>query len=315
MAVNNTNTFTNHTGNGTEVNFAISFSYISILGITVTIDEVVKTIDTDYTITGQQLTFVTAPANGVAIKFQRNTDISLPVVDFQDGSVLTELDLDTGLRQVLFAQQENADDAAAGSVPDGEHLTANGKRIGGVETPVSDTDVANKAYTDLFLKRDGSLPLTGEVNSGGNKITNLGDATNANDAVTKGQLDAGIGNAQSAVTTSTTKAQEASDSADDAQGFANEAKGYRDEANVAKGIAQNLARVSVFLGFKREDDGMLVMEYSTAGDQLSPQKVYKTEDYYQNGASHAFFLGEDILNSNGIPAISFQPTGNLILDI
>ena len=46
-----------------------------------------------------------------------------------------------------------------------------------------------------------------------------------------------------------------------------------------------------------------------------PQKVYKTEDYYQNGASHAFFLGEDILNSSGIPAISFQPTGNLILDI
>ena len=43
--------------------------------------------------------------------------------------------------------------------------------------------------------------------------------------------------------------------------------------------------------------------------------IYKTEDYYQNGASHAFFLGEDILNSNGIPAISFQPTGNLILDI
>ena len=28
MATNTTNTFTNHTGNGTEVNFSISFSYI-----------------------------------------------------------------------------------------------------------------------------------------------------------------------------------------------------------------------------------------------------------------------------------------------
>ena len=114
MATNTTNTFTNHTGNGTEVNFSISFTYISKTDIDVTVGGVLKTQGTHYTVNGQQITFTSGntPANGAAIKIQRDTNISVKTVDFQDGSVLTEADLDSNTNQTLFAQQEITDKLA-----------------------------------------------------------------------------------------------------------------------------------------------------------------------------------------------------------
>ena len=105
---------------------------------------------------------------------------------------LQNLTLIQDLRQVLFAQQENADETASGIVTDGNDLTANNKRIKLINDPVDAKDAANKQYVDGFVKRDGSLALTGDLDAGGNKIGSLGDGVNASDAVNKGQLDAGI---------------------------------------------------------------------------------------------------------------------------
>ena len=112
MATNTAASFTNHTGNGTAGPFSISFSYLSEAEVDVTVGGVSKTITTHYTFTSAtQITFTSGnePGNGVAIKFQRDTDISAKKVDFADGSVLTEADLDTQNDQVLFAQQEMLD--------------------------------------------------------------------------------------------------------------------------------------------------------------------------------------------------------------
>ena len=112
MATNTAASFTNHTGNGTAGPFSISFSYLSEAEVDVTVGGVLKTLTTHYTFTSAtQITFTSGnePGNGVAIKFQRDTDISAKKVDFADGSVLTETDLDTQNDQVLFAQQEILD--------------------------------------------------------------------------------------------------------------------------------------------------------------------------------------------------------------
>ena len=112
MATNTAASFTNHTGNGTAGPFSISFSYLAESEVDVTVGGVLKTITTHYTFTSAtQITFTSGnePGNGVAIKFQRDTDISAKKVDFADGSVLTETDLDTQNDQVLFAQQEILD--------------------------------------------------------------------------------------------------------------------------------------------------------------------------------------------------------------
>tara|TARA_B100000963_G_scaffold269857_2_gene238011 strand:+ start:1149 stop:1625 length:477 start_codon:yes stop_codon:yes gene_type:complete len=115
MATNTAASFTNHTGNGSAGPFSISFSYLAESDVDVTVGGVLKTINTHYTFTSaSQITFTSGnePANGVAIKFQRDTNISTKKVDFVDGSVLTEADLDANSNQLLFSMQEIIDSGA-----------------------------------------------------------------------------------------------------------------------------------------------------------------------------------------------------------
>ena len=112
MATNTANSFTNHTGNNTAGPFAISFSYLDEAEVDVTVDGVLKSKTTHYTFpSATTISFTSGnhPGNGAVIKFQRDTDISIKKVDFQDGSVLTEIDLDNVNNQTLYALQENLD--------------------------------------------------------------------------------------------------------------------------------------------------------------------------------------------------------------
>ena len=114
MATNTAASSTTHTGNGSTNAFAISFSFLADSEIDVTVADVLKTINTHYTISGSTVTFTSGntPANGASVKLQRDTDISAKKVDFSDGSVLTEADLDANSDQIIFAQQEITDKLA-----------------------------------------------------------------------------------------------------------------------------------------------------------------------------------------------------------
>ena len=112
MATNTSATSQTHNGNGSTATFAISFSFLENTEVDVTVGGVLKTLDTHYTISGSSVTFTSGniPPSGTGnIKFQRDTNISAKKVDFADGSVLTETDLDNNSYQILFAQQEITD--------------------------------------------------------------------------------------------------------------------------------------------------------------------------------------------------------------
>jgi len=109
MATNTAASFTSHTGNGGAGPFSISFSYQSEDEIDVTVAGVLKTKDTHYTFpSATTISFTSGnhPASGAAIKFQRDTNISAKKVDFTDGAILTEDDLDTNTDHLLFGLQE-----------------------------------------------------------------------------------------------------------------------------------------------------------------------------------------------------------------
>ena len=109
MATNTAATFTSHTGNNTAGPFSISFSYLSEDEIDVTVGGVLKTKTTHYTFpSATTISFTSGnhPANGAAIKFQRDTNISAKKVDFVDGAILTESDLDANTDHLLFGLQE-----------------------------------------------------------------------------------------------------------------------------------------------------------------------------------------------------------------
>ena len=137
MATNTVPTFTNHTGNGTAGPFNIGFNYIDKSEVIVRVNEVLKSTPTHYTfISNTQITFTSGnePASGLNIEFRRSTNITTAKVDFEDGSVLTEADLDANTNQLLFALQENTDAVNAD----------------------------NLESSNIYL-RDGSRPLTGNI--------------------------------------------------------------------------------------------------------------------------------------------------------
>ena len=112
MATNTTATSQTHNGNGSTATFAISFSFLENTEVDVTVGGVLKTLGTHYNISGSSVTFTSGnipPSGTNNIKFQRDTNISTKKVDFADGSVLTETDLDNNSDQILFAQQEITD--------------------------------------------------------------------------------------------------------------------------------------------------------------------------------------------------------------
>ena len=80
-----------YTGNNSTVDYALPFSYIATSHIYAWLD---NSATTAFSVSGSTVTFDTAPGSGVAILIKRVTPTDARLVDFTDGSVLTEQDLD-----------------------------------------------------------------------------------------------------------------------------------------------------------------------------------------------------------------------------
>ena len=85
-----------YTGNGSTTGYALPFSYIAPTHIQAFINNAQTTL---FTLSGSTLTFNTAPANSAVITIKRVTPKDTRLVDFTDGSVLTESDLDKSADQ------------------------------------------------------------------------------------------------------------------------------------------------------------------------------------------------------------------------
>ena len=88
----------------------------------------------------------------------------------------------------------------------GQNLNMNNKNINHLRPPTNNTDAATKKYVDghdsipdtsSFIKKDGTIAMTGDLNVGNNKIVglatikikNLSNLTQDNEAVTKDYVD------------------------------------------------------------------------------------------------------------------------------
>ena len=320
------------TGDSTTVQFQIPFPYVKKDHIIVSLDQVANTNFTyinDTTIVFSPLNSVAtatqetsgAPKTGVEIIISRETPLLNALVDFVDGSTLTAADLDTAVLQLLYGLQEAKDDTDAGINFTPVGLDASNNPIINVQDPTNPQDATTKKYVDDniagFLKTDGSVPMVGDFNAGGKKLTNVETGTQDTDAVNLLQLNQGISTANTAQNAAAQSADEAEDFRDETKVFRDEAETFKDSAAASAVTAVNLARRSVFVGFKKLSDGTLQMTYNEASDTT----VYKAEDFVQNGASHAFFLGEDVLSTTAPNAPKFSISnyqmlrGHLVLDI
>ena len=94
-----------HTGNGSTTNYSFTFEYLKQADVKVTLD---GTATTAYTFANATtLSFTTAPANNVAIRIYRDTDVDTLKATFFPGSAIKAEDLNDNFKQTLFSGQES----------------------------------------------------------------------------------------------------------------------------------------------------------------------------------------------------------------
>ena len=209
-----------YTADGNTNQFDITFSYIDSTHVKVFVNNVE---DTNFTfVTTTRIQTSSTPTNGQVVKIERQTPTSARLVDFQDGSVLTETDLDKSANQNFFIVQENVDDIADklgknnSGIFDGDNT-----RITNVADPTADSDVVTKSFL-----------VTSENNAASSATAAANSATAAASSATS---------AASSATTATTKASEASTSATSASTSASTATTKASEASTSASNAASSA--------------------------------------------------------------------------
>ena len=251
-------TQTTYTGNGSITNYSFTFEYIKQADVKVTLDTVATTAFTFANAT--TLAFTTAPANGVAIRIFRDTDINTLNATFFPGSAIKAEDLNTNFTQSHFAVQEadfevdtaNATAASAVTTANSAVTTANNA----VTTANAATATANTADTNasaaVSTSNTASTNATNavttanaanvtSVTASNNALTAVNTANNsatvANTALTNAAT--AISTANSATTTATTALANAATATTTANGAVTTANGAVTSANTANTTAGN----------------------------------------------------------------------------
>ena len=112
--------FINYVGDGTITDFNVTFGYLDQTHVGVTVDSVAVTF-TWFSATVVRLD--AAPAASSAVQVKRETT-KTPIVDFEDGAVLFESDLDTSALQAIYIAEEAFDNTGGDTSADAAAASA-----------------------------------------------------------------------------------------------------------------------------------------------------------------------------------------------
>jgi len=131
-------------GDGSNRTFSVPFQYLKATDVKVYVDGV----DTTFSwLTTSSLQVTTAPPVSSVVVVKRSTDKATKLVDYNNGSILDEVALDTQTDQLMYIAQENADVATDSIVVDDSgSIDMLGRKITNVGIPVQDSDVVNLGY-------------------------------------------------------------------------------------------------------------------------------------------------------------------------
>ena len=206
------NTYVDYTATAAQTDFAFSFDYLEDEHVTVEIDGVVQ-LTSDYSIVTTPSTKVVLNVGATAgqiVRVRRKSQPDTNLVDFVNGSVLTESELDRAYLHNRYLAEEIAElnDASLQIEAGGTQWDAKSLRIKNVDTPTDGTDATNKTYVDtndaLKVAKAGDS-MTGELAMGGNKVTGLGTPTATTDASTKDYVDSKVNQVSSGASSPPTK--------------------------------------------------------------------------------------------------------------
>lgn len=229
-----------YTGNGSTTNYSFTFEYIKQSDVKATLDGTATTAFTFANAT--TLSFNTAPANGVAIRIFRDTDISTLEATFFPGSAIKAEDLNNNFTQNNFAAQETDNDVIdANTTAASAVTTANGA----VTTANNAVTTANGAVTTANTAATNASNAVTTANAAQTTVTTyVHDGTNpAGDGVGSNPqgLAYAINTANSASTAATNAVNTANSASSDATTAVNTANAATTTANGAVTTANNAA--------------------------------------------------------------------------
>ena len=168
------NSFVRYTGNGSTDAYSVPFSYRAQADVAVTIDGVATSAFT-WNGAGTVITFTSPPANLSSIEIRRTTSQGTRLIDYADGSVLKENDLDTDSTQAFMMGQEAIDDANDRIKLDSTDFQwdADSKRIKNVADPTAAQDAATKNYLETTWLSDANKTALTTVNANISNINSV----------------------------------------------------------------------------------------------------------------------------------------------
>jgi len=163
-----------YTADGSTQSFAVTFPFISREHVTVTADGTAATFTW---VNNGQIT-ITSPSSlsSEALIIKRNSSPTTLLVDFVDGSNLTESDLDLLATQMFYLAQENIDEGGSVGFADIDEV-ANAA----VSTTAADLLISNGTqFTNVALSGDVTVNSSGVTAIGSSKVVS---AMIANDSI------------------------------------------------------------------------------------------------------------------------------------
>jgi hypothetical protein len=148
-------TFVDYTATASQTDFLFNFEYLEDEHVAVFVDGVKKTIgaDQDYTVgtsPSKRIVLNAAATGGEIVRVRRISAPETDLVDFQNGSVLTESELDRAYLHNRYLAEESAEqnDVSMRLNAGATGFDALNKKIFNVVDPTTDQDAATKNYVD-----------------------------------------------------------------------------------------------------------------------------------------------------------------------
>jgi hypothetical protein len=200
--------YVRYSGNGSTTNYTFSFPVISTDHIKVRVN---GTLVTNWSfLNASTIQFAAAPANAAVIEIRRETPKESAIVNFTDGSVLLERDLDLLATWQLYVAQETEDDLEDTIKTDSlGRFDAQNKRIINVADPINAQDAVTKNWAETGMSSQLAQATSQATAAAGSATAAAGSATSA----------------ATSASTATTQATSATASATSATGSATAAAG------------------------------------------------------------------------------------------
>ena len=197
------NTYVDYTGDGNQTSFAYTFAVLSgrqqdhiIVGVddSTTTGGKFEVVDSaDYTIdtSAGTITFDTAPELNARIRIRRDSDASTLLVDFKNGTVLPERDLDLAYLHNLFLNEEIEEGSGKKTLVKDANGNYDGDsvKLVNLADPENAQDAVTKGYADGRYVDEAGDTMTGNLDMGSNEVTSSAVPSGNNSLTNKSYVD------------------------------------------------------------------------------------------------------------------------------